>query len=369
MHDTASRSSALQANLSDNETQKFIAKLFPRATVSPFTPHMRTAGIHHITAIASDPLRTLTFYSRVLGLRLVKRTVNFDDPGSYHFYFGDNLGTPGSIITFFLWPGAARGKRGSGQVVAVSFAIGKNSFDFWKTRLREHHVHVEEIDAKFGERGLRFLDPDGLLLQLVIASEVEGSHDRNLEVTLRDSSTSLRFGRDDGAFSGEHAIRGFAAPTLHVSDAELTEKLLTKILGFQLLTEEGKYRRFVGSENFAASRIDVDFSEAAPGRIAVGSAHHIAFRAPNDEKQLQWREQLSRAGFAVSPVMDRNYFHSIYFREPSGILFEIATDGPGFAIDEAPEALGQSLKLPPAYEPMRAEIERMLPPLETAVTV
>lgn len=296
---------------------------------------MRSAGIHHITAIAGDPQRNLDFYTEALGLRLVKRTVNFDDPGSYHFYFGDNIGTPGTIMTFFPWPGARRGARGSGQVTTVSFAVPRNSMAFWKERLRATHVIAEEIEGRFGCNALRFLDPDGLQLELVASANEESSSER--------------------------AIRGFAAPTLEVRNPEKTEKLLTEILGFEFVAEENNRRRFRGSGSNASAEIDLVSSEAGFGQIAAGTVHHIAFRAPDEDEQLKVREQLVARGLNVTPVIDRQYFHSIYFREPNGILFEIATDGPGFLIDEPPDALGETLKLPPIYESKRNEIERVLP--------
>jgi glyoxalase family protein len=319
---------------------------------------MRSAGIHHITAIAGDPQRNLDFYTEALGLRLVKRTVNFDDPGSYHFYFGDNIGTPGTIMTFFPWPGARRGARGSGQVTTVNFAVPRNSMAFWKERLRATHVISEEIEGRFGSNALRFLDPDGLQLEItVIPSNVEGSRRETFKVT---STGSLDFARDDGVPS-ERAIRGFAAPTLEVRNPEKTEKLLTEILGFEFVAEENNRRRFRGSGSNASAEIDLVSSEAGFGQIAAGTVHHIAFRAPDDDEQLKVREQLVARGLNVTPVIDRQYFHSIYFREPNGILFEIATDGPGFLIDEPADALGQTLKLPPIYESKRNEIERVLP--------
>ena len=296
---------------------------------------MRSAGIHHITAIAGDPQRNLDFYTEALGLRLVKRTVNFDDPGSYHFYFGDNIGTPGTIMTFFPWPGARRGARGSGQVTTVSFAVPRNSMAFWKERLRATHVIAEEIEGRFGCNALRFLDPDGLQLELVASANEESSSER--------------------------AIRGFAAPTLEVRNPEKTEKLLTEILGFEFVAEENNRRRFRGSGSNASAEIDLVSSEAGFGQIAAGTVHHIAFRAADDDEQLKVREQLVARGLNVTPVIDRQYFHSIYFREPNGILFEIATDGPGFLIDEPADALGETLKLPPIYESKRNEIERVLP--------
>jgi glyoxalase family protein len=296
---------------------------------------MRSAGIHHITAIAGDPQRNLDFYTEALGLRLVKRTVNFDDPGSYHFYFGDNIGTPGTIMTFFPWPGARRGARGSGQATTVSFAVPRNSMAFWKERLRATHVITEEIEGRFGSNALRFLDPDGLQLELVASANEESSSER--------------------------AVRGFAAPTLEVRNPEKTEKLLTEILGFEFVAEENNRRRFRGSGSNASAEIDLVSSEAGFGQIAAGTVHHIAFRAADDDEQLKVREQLVARGLNVTPVIDRQYFHSIYFREPNGILFEIATDGPGFLIDEPADALGETLKLPPIYESKRNEIERVLP--------
>lgn len=296
---------------------------------------MRSAGIHHITAIAGDPQRNLDFYTEALGLRLVKRTVNFDDPGSYHFYFGDNIGTPGTIMTFFPWPGARRGARGSGQVTTVSFAVPQNSMAFWKERLNATHVIAEEIEGRFGSNALRFLDPDGLQLELVASANEESSSER--------------------------AIRGFAAPTLEVKNTEKTEKLLTENLGFEFVAEENNRRRFRGSGSNASAEIDLISSEAGFGQIAAGTVHHIAFRAADDDEQRKVREQLVARGLNVTPVIDRQYFHSIYFREPNGILFEIATDGPGFLIDEPADALGETLKLPPIYESKRNEIERVLP--------
>jgi glyoxalase family protein len=320
---------------------------------------MRSAGIHHITAIAGDPQRNLDFYTETLGLRLVKRTVNFDDPGSYHFYFGDNIGSPGTIITFFPWPGARRGARGSGQVTTVSFAIPPNSMAFWKERLRANHVIAEEIAGQFGNAALRFLDPDGLLIELVassnetpvIPSEGEGSRGSYLKGS---AAGSLDVARDD-------RIGGFAAPTLEVRKRAETEDLLTEILGFEFVAEENNRRRFRGIESNASAEIDLVSSGAGFGQIAVGTVHHIAFRAADDEEQLRVREQLVARGLNVTPVIDRQYFHSIYFREPNGILFEIATDGPGFLIDESADELGETLKLPPMYELNRDEIERVLP--------
>jgi glyoxalase family protein len=318
---------------------------------------MRSAGIHHITAIGGDPQTNLDFYAETLGLRFVKRTVNFDDPGSYHFYFGDNVGSPGTIITFFPWPGARRGLRGSGQVTTVSFAIPRNSIEFWKERLRANHVVAEEINDRFGNNALRFLDPDGLMLELieselsVIPSRAEGSLGESFNVT---SPGSLDSAREEGIF-------GFAAPTLEVRHLGRTENVLTEVLGFEFVGEENNRRRLRGAGSNASAEIDLVSSDAGFGHIAVGTVHHIAFRVASDDEQLRVREELVARRLNVTPVIDRQYFHSIYFREPNGILFEVATDGPGFLIDESADDLGESLKLPPMYEPARAEIERILP--------
>ena len=304
-------------------------------------------GIHHITAIASDPQRNLDFYTELLGLRLVKRTVNFDDPSAYHFYFGDRIGTPGTILTFFPWPGARRGSRGTGQVVATSFAMVRSALDFWVDRLQKWHVAAEKIPDRFGEAVLRFSDPDGLLIELIT------SEHRNVLVP-----------GDDSLVSGELALQGFHAPTLELQRADLSVQLLTEVFGFELTAEEGNRKRFAVDPKMPNKQIDVvERPDGSFGHIAAGTVHHIAFRAANDDEHQGWRDKLDGLGFNVTPVIDRQYFHSIYFREPGGVLFEIATDAPGFSIDEPVEKLGETLKLPPQYEAHRAEIERSLPPI------
>jgi glyoxalase family protein len=301
-------------------------------------------GIHHITAIATDPQRNLDFYRHFLGLRFVKRTVNFDDPSAYHFYFGDRTGRPGTIITFFPWPGARRGTRGTGQVIAASFAIPKTSIDYWKARFKEHHVLCEEAGARFDDVVLRSSDPDGLLLELIATEHLD-------DVDLNYESEVPR----------EFAVHGFHAPTLEVQSAKATEQLL-QTLGFALIREENGRRRFSVNEKSTSGQIDlVERPDGHFGNISAGTVHHIAFRCTNEEEQLEWRNQLVDLGLGVTPVIDRQYFHSIYFREPGGILFEIATEDPGFAADEPVEHLGESLKLPPQYEAHRADIERALP--------
>lgn len=311
-----------------------------------FGPIVKLRGIHHITAIASDPQRNVDFYTQILGLRLAKRTVNFDDPSTYHFYFGDRTGRPGSTITFFAWPGARRGIRGTGQVISASFAIPATSIEYWKARLAEHRVFCEEIPSRFNAPGLRLTDTDGLLLELIESAQLD-------DVDLKyESEVPQKF-----------AIHGFHAPTLEVQQTGPTEELL-KTLGFELVGEEESRRRL--SVNSKSTSAQVDLVERAEGQFGVNSAgtvHHIAFRCANDKEQSRWRKELVDLGLHVTPVIDRFYFHSIYFREPGGILFEIATEGPGFTVDEPVKQLGESLKLPPQYEQHRAEIEHALPPI------
>jgi glyoxalase family protein len=310
----------------------------------------KIAGLHHVTAIASDPQRNLDFYVGLLGLRLVKRTVNFDDPGTYHFYFGDACGTPGTILTFFPWPGARRGHRGVGQIEATAFAISSQSVGYWLDRFRQQHVTAEKTSARFGEEVIRFTDPDGLLLEL-IASDSLGKTESWI----------------DPAAAGpeDHSLRGFHSVSAALEGYERTAKLLTESFGYRLVEESGNRFRFAAPSESGPGRI-VDLlcmPDSRPGAIAAGSVHHIAFRAKDDAEQLQWREHLVELGYNVTPVIDRTYFHSIYFREPGGILFEIATEPPGFTLDEKLDKLGMHLRLPPWMEPTRSQIEQVLPPI------
>jgi catechol 2,3-dioxygenase-like lactoylglutathione lyase family enzyme len=290
-------------------------------------------GIHHVTAICSDAQRNLEFYSGVLGLRLVKRTVNFDDPGSYHLYYGDSAGHPGTIMTFFAWPGAERGRIGSSQVGATAFTIPADSVSYWMARLREHGVSFEGPFERFGEQVLAFSDPDGMAVELVASSSASGIH----------------------------------SATLLESNEAATAALLTDTFGFKLVQKNGNRSRYALESSDPGSMVDVVESKSPVGRIAVGNIHHIAWRTPNDEQQLEWLRALPKLGYHPSDVRDRVYFHSIYFREPGGILFEIATDPPGFAFDESLEDLGSAIKLPPWLEGNRRQIEQVLPSLELPV--
>jgi len=318
----------------------------------------KIAGLHHITAIASDPQRNLDFYIGLLGLRLVKRTVNFDDPGTYHFYFGDARGTPGTILTFFPWPGARRGHRGVGQIEATGFVISPDSVSYWLDRFKEQHVTAEKTAARFGEDVIRFTDPDGLLLELIAGVEAGVS-----------PANARRFATEfwiDSPVPREHSLRGFHSVSAALEGYEQTAKLLTESFGYRLVEKSGNRFRFVAPSESGPGRI-VDLlcmPDGRTGNVAAGSVHHIAFRAKDDNEQLQWREHLVEAGYNVTPVIDRVYFHSIYFREPGGILFEIATEPPGFTLDETPDELGSKLRLPSWMESARSEIEQVLPPIK-----
>jgi len=309
------------------------------------TPTSR--GIHHVTAIARDPQASVDFYAGVLGLRLVKRTVNFDDPGTYHLYYGDETGRPGTILTFFPWPMARRGTRGTGQATVTAFSVPEGSLGFWRERLAAHGVAHDEPARRFAEEVLTLLDPDGLKLELVAhagAGEAEPW--------------------DGGPVPAEHAIRGFHGVTLAQQGYEATAELLTGPMEFEHAGEAGNRFRFMAAGEGPGRVVDVLCSpDLPPGRVAAGTVHHVAFRAADDADQLARREALAGRGLNVTPVLDRQYFHSIYFREPGGVLFEIATDPPGFTLDEPPEELGSALRLPPWLEPHRTRIEATLPPL------
>lgn len=305
------------------------------------------AGLHHVTAIASDPQRILDFYVEMLGLRFVKRTVNFDDPGSYHFYLGDDAGSPGTILTFFAWPGATRGSLGIGEPSTVAFNVPVGSLGFWEQRLLAAGIPAERGDERFGEPVLSFGDPDGMRVELIGTGETGNTK-------IPRYSTVPQ----------EHAIRGFHGVTLCEGGFELTARVLEE-MGFRHTAQENNRIRFVAQGAAPGRHIDVHVqTQLTYGRMGAGTIHHIAFRAANDAEQLKWRELFTGMSLNVTPVLDRNYFRSIYFREPGGVLFEIATDPPGFAIDETAETLGEHLKLPEWLEKHRAKIEKALPPIE-----
>jgi glyoxalase family protein len=305
-------------------------------------------GLHHVTAIASDPQRNLDFYTEVLGLRFVKRTVNFDDPGTYHFYFGDDAGNPGTIITFFPWPHATRGHAGAGEVTHTAFSVPSGSLEFWNTRLTHLRIPLEQ-SVRFNESVLTFADPDGMKLEIVAHEDADA---------LAPNFVAPRF----ADVPPVHAIRGFFGVTmLHIAVAETAATLAR--MGFDQVAEEGNRIRFAAAGSALGNHLDVVVDPHANyGRTGAGSVHHIAFRAADDEAQRDWRAVINQH-IPTTHVLDRDYFHSIYFREPGGVLFELATDNPGFAVDEPLESLGEALRIPEWLEPRRAELEQRLPKL------
>src|SRR5271169_4364325 len=302
-------------------------------------------GIHHVTAIAGDPQRNIDFYAGVLGLRLVKLTVNYDDPTTYHLYYGDGQGHPGTIMTFFPWPGAMSGRIGTGQLTVTSFAVPENSLGYWKERLIERVTLVQEARSEFGERLLFFTDPDGLQLELVATPHANPDRVWN-----------------QGPVPMDFAIRGFHHVTLSEIGYERTASLLTDTLGFKRVQGQGSRFRYSAGSGLPGTIVDLICApEGLPGRVAVGTVHHVAWRTPTNEQQAEWRETIRDLQYNVTPIIDRTYFHSIYFREPGGVLFEIATDPPGFAVDEPAEKIGTSLVLPTWLESERRELQRVLP--------
>src|SRR5262245_11094441 len=281
-------------------------------------------GLHHVTAIAGEPQTNINFYTGILGLRLVKLTVNFDDPTTYHLYYGDGQGHPGTIMTFFPWPGAFKGHIGTGQLTVTSFAVPEKSLPYWRKRLRKHEVEFDDATSDFGEEMLFLKDPDGLQLELISSSNADADH-----------------------------------------IWERTALLLTETLGFRQIAKQGNRFRYAVAKGTPSTIIDlVCAPEGRPGRVAVGTVHHVAWRTATNEEQVRWRSALTKLQYDVTPIIDRQYFHSIYFSEPGGVLFEIATDPPGFATDESVERLGTSLRLPPWLEKARPELEKLLPRIE-----
>ena len=310
---------------------------------------LRTKGIHHITAVASSAVDNLNFYRNVLGLRLVKKTVNFDDPYTYHFYYGDPAGSPGTILTFFPWENIPRGRNGAGMVAAVAFGAPKASLAYWSQRLKTEGIDVAE-DERFGEPMLRFSDPHGLSLEMIGVTDKRSYSAETHE-----------------AVPQRHAIIGFHSATAALRTKDDIHRLLVDDMGMELQGREGRRHRYrMPASDDPGIFYDVVQDDMAPsGRPGGGTVHHIAFRAKDEAEQRLWRQTLTDKGYAVTPVRDRNYFRSIYFTTPGGVLFEIATDPPGFTVDEPADQLGQALKLPQQYEPMRREIEARLPSLAT----
>ncbi|MFB9326107.1 ring-cleaving dioxygenase [Paenibacillus aurantiacus] len=303
----------------------------------------RTAGIHHITAFARNPQENVDFYSGVLGLRLIKKTVNFDNPHTYHLYFGDQAGTPGTIITFFPYPHARQGRVGGGQVGVTTFVIPQGAMTYWEERLALLGVNATNTE-RLGETYLQFSDPDGLRLELV--ERAEGA-----------VATAA-----PGGIPAESAIKGFGGAVLYSVDYASTMRTLEQVLGFVKVGEDANYARFQSTADLG-NRVDVPLRDMEWGASGAGTVHHIAWRAKDDQDHEQWRNKAIEYGFKATPIMDRNYFKALYFRENGGILFEIATDPPGFARDEEPAHLGEKLMLPEWFEGQRTEIEANLLPV------
>ena len=311
---------------------------------------MNLTGIHHLTAIASDPARNAAFYTEVLGLRLVKKTVNFDDPGTYHLCYGDDAGTPGTILTFFPWPGARRGTPGVGQITAFAFQAPRDSLPFWRDHATSKGFAITSEAPRFGEEFLALQDPDGFRIELV-------------ETVDPAPISAVK----TAGIPAQHALCGFHGATLSLEAQERTGSVLTKLMGAVLEKNEDNRFRYLLGEGPGRARVDLLCLPAGRwGTSGAGIVHHIAWRTPDDASQSAARSELVSGGFNVSPVMDRNYFHSIYYREPGGVLFEIATDPPGFAVDESPEELGSKLMLPAWLEGHRTLLEETLPPLTTS---
>ncbi|MFK7692970.1 ring-cleaving dioxygenase [Paenibacillus sp. HJGM_3] len=305
---------------------------------------LQTSGIHHITAFARDPQGNVDFYAGVLGLRLVKKTINFDAPEVYHLYFGDQAGSPGTIMTFFPWPGSRKGHIGGGQVGITTFAVPAGALGFWEARLAKFGIPVEK-SSRFGETYLQFSDNEGLRLELVEREE--------------GANSQWAF----GGIAADQAIKGFGGAVLFSVNAAKTIDALENILGLEKVGEDGTYARFRTTGDLG-NVIDVPLQSMSWGGGGAGTVHHIAWRAKDYEEHELWRHAVAQYGYQPTPVIDRQYFNAVYFREAGGILFEIATDPPGFARDEAPEELGQKVMLPDWYEPRRAEIEANLIPIQ-----
>ena len=309
-------------------------------------------GIHHVTSITGDVQKCVDFYVSVLGLRFVKKSINQDVPDTYHIYFGDNVGSPGTAMTFFGWPSWPERRAGGGQVTTISFAVPSGSLDFWSSRLAKLGVESRRT-SRFGTDALVLADADGIELELV-----------------GDASPDFRWVPwPDSTVDRDHAIRGFHSVTMTVNEATATIDLLVNTMGFRKSGQEGRRTRFETGEGGQDSILDVvEAPEIPEGEESIGTVHHVAWRASDAAHQAEWRAALVKAGRNVTPVIERYYFKSIYYREPGGILFEIATDGPGFTVDEPVDSLGSTLSLPPWFDVRRDVLNETLPPIVVPTT-
>jgi len=305
-------------------------------------------GIHHVTAIAGNAKKNHDFYTTVLGLRLIKKTVNFDDPHTYHFYYGNEEGTPGTVLTFFPWEGIQTGRRGTRQVTEIGLSVPAGSLPFWQERLEANNVIYNKVSSKFGEEYLTFLDPDGLKFELTVAKKTDN---RKPWLT--------------AGIGAAQAVRGFHQVTITSNKIERTAEILTDIFGFKLQQKEVNRSRFVIDTVDEAATVDlVEAPGEMAGHVAGGSVHHVAFRVKDEATLMHFRDLIVARGLDITEKIDRNYFYSLYFREPGGVLFEIATDNPGFEVDEDMADLGKGLKLPKQYESQRESITAILPKLD-----
>ena len=305
-------------------------------------------GLHHITAIAGDAQRNYDFYTKTLGFRLVKKTVNFDDPQTYHFYFGNEVGTPGTILTFFPWANVRQGKNGAGMATEIGYSVPKGSLDFWKARFEKLDVRHDSGSERFGEKYIGFQDPDGLWLNLI-------------ETKQKDK----RIGWETTEINADVAIKGFHTVTLTLNDIKATAAILTEVFGYKQLEQDDNLYRYQTDAVENAALVDLlEMPQAQRGLNAGGTNHHVAFRVKDEKTLMAFREKIVARGLQITEKINRDYFFSLYFREPGGVLFEIATDNPGFATDETVESLGSSLQLPNQYKTMRDKIEKGLPKLQ-----
>lgn len=307
-----------------------------------------TSGLHHVTAIAGDPQRNAEFYVETLGLRFVKRTINHDDKYTYHFYFGDSEGTPGTNITFFPWSDRGRpGQFGAGQTKVTTYFVPSESLDYWLDRLESHGIDVDGPTERFGETVVEFDDPDGVTLALVASSATPDGHPW-----------------DGSPVPTKHQLRGFHSVTLAVDEIDPTAEVLTEGLGYEFEGEEDGRHRYRSATGGPGSIVDLVETDRPRGQTGIGTVHHVAYKAQDTAEQEQWREHLTDQGQRVTEIIDRTYFQSIYFREPGGVLFEIATMEPGFTVDQDQDELGTELALPEWLENEREEIESRLPSFE-----
>lgn len=304
-------------------------------------------GLHHITAIAGSAQQNFDFYTKTLGLRLVKKTVNFDDPGTYHLYYGDETGSAGTILTFFPWDGIGQGTEGVGMATEIGYSVPAGSHPFWLERFGAANVKTKEITERFGEQVLAFKDPDGLSLSLIVPK-----------------TEDIRTPWETADVKKDTATKGFHSTTLTLQSIDETAKVLTDLFGYRLLAQEENRYRFITDTVANAAIVDLlEVPAGHRGRNAAGTNHHVAFRVKNEDIQMELREQILSKNLQITPKIDRDYFYSLYFREPGGVLFEIATENPGFTVDEPLNELGTHLMLPGQHEHLRGDLEKVLPKL------